>query len=65
MAVESTTFTTIVMILFAVFVLTLSGYTWFGSWEPRRLTREERLELEFQQGVREMRQAIREYERGS
>lgn len=29
-----TTFTTIVMIAFAAFVLTWAGYTWFGSWQP-------------------------------
>lgn len=61
-----TTVTTLVMIAFALFVLTWAGYTWFGSWqpEPRRLTAEERLEREYNVAVREMRQAIDDYERG-
>lgn len=61
-----TTVTTIVMILFALFVLTWAGYTWFGSWqpEPRRIAAEERLEAEYDRAVREMRQAIDDYERG-
>ena len=61
-----TTVTTIVMILFALFVLTWAGYTWFGSWQPevRRSTAEERLEAEYEIAVREMRRAIDDYERG-
>ncbi|MFP5283445.1 MAG: hypothetical protein ACLGIF_08355 [Actinomycetes bacterium] len=62
----ATTLTTIVMIAFAVFVLTWAGYTWFGSWQPevRRLSPQERLEAEYDLTVRQMRQAIEEYERG-
>lgn len=30
-----TTFTSIVMIAFAVLVLTMASYAWFGDWEPR------------------------------
>ena len=60
------TVTTIVLVLFATGVLALSGYTWFGSWQPvvRRPTHEDRVEAEFQVAVREMRRAIDEYERG-
>ena len=61
-----TTLTTIVMIAFAVGVLSLSAYTWFGSWQPvvRRATAEEELESEYREAVREMRQALERYERG-
>lgn len=58
------TFTTIVMIVFAAFVLTWAGYTWFGSWqpEPRRLRTP--AERDYQAAVGAMRRAIEAYERG-
>jgi len=64
--VAATTVTTIMLIAFALFVLTWAGYTWFGSWQPevRRLTTEEKLEADFRVAVREMREAIEDYERG-
>jgi hypothetical protein len=62
-----TTVTTIVMIVFALFVLAMGLYNLFGDWEPavRRLSAEERMEIEYENAVREMRQAIEEYERGN
>jgi hypothetical protein len=33
--VAPTTFTSIVMVAFAVLVLTIASYAWFGDWEPR------------------------------
>ena len=30
-----TTFTSIVMVAFAVLVLTMASYAWLGDWEPR------------------------------
>jgi len=61
-----TTVTTLVMIAFALFVLTWAGYTWFGSWQPqpRRLPRDEQFEAEYDAAVQEMRRAIDDYERG-
>lgn len=31
----ATTFTSIVMVAFAVLVLTMASYAWLGDWEPR------------------------------
>ena len=61
-----TTVTTIVMVVFALFVIAWGLVNLFGHWEPavRRLTAEERMEIEYENAVREMRQAIEEYERG-
>jgi hypothetical protein len=58
----ATTFTSIVMVAFAVVVLTIASYAWFGDWEPRprRLpTAEERTRAE----VEAFRRAIESYER--
>jgi hypothetical protein len=33
--VAATTFTSIVMVAFAVLVLTVASYAWLGDWEPR------------------------------
>ena len=30
-----TTVTSIVMVMFAVVVLTIASYAWFGDWEPQ------------------------------
>lgn len=30
-----TTFTSIVLVAFAVVVLTIASYAWFGDWEPQ------------------------------
>jgi len=64
---EPTTVTTIFMILFAVFVTSWALYCWCSDWQPvarRYLTDEERLEAEIQAAVRQMRQAIKDYEQG-
>jgi hypothetical protein len=64
---EPTTVTTIVMILFAIFVTSWALYCWFSDWQPvvrRYLTPEQQLEVEIQAAVRQMRQAIDDYERG-
>ena len=63
---EPTTVTTIVMILFAVAVISMGLRNLFGSWEPivRRATPEQRTEAEIQAAVRQMRRAIEDYERG-
>jgi hypothetical protein len=61
-----TTVTTIVMVMFALFVIAWGLYNLLGDWEPavRQLSKDEKLEIEYQQAVREMRQAIEDYERG-
>jgi hypothetical protein len=64
---EPTTITTIVMILFAIGVTSWALYCWFSDWQPvvrRYLNPEERLEAEIEDAVRQMRQAIADYERG-
>ena len=63
---EPTTVTTIVMIIFAVCVISMGLRNLFGSWEPivRRATPEQRTEAEIQTAVRQMRRAIEGYERG-
>jgi hypothetical protein len=63
---EPTTVTTIVMILFAIAVISMGLRNLFGSWEPivRRATPEQRTEAEIQAAVRQMRRAIEDYERG-
>jgi hypothetical protein len=63
---EPTTVTTIVMIIFAIGVITMGLRNLFGSWEPvvRRATPEQRTEAEIEAAVREMRRAIEDYERG-
>jgi hypothetical protein len=61
--VAPTTFTTIVMIAFAVVVLTMAGYAWFGSWQPeprRRRVPADGVSAE----VEALRRAIEAYERG-
>jgi hypothetical protein len=40
--VPATTFTSIVMVAFAVLVLTIASYAWFGDWEPRPRTMQPR-----------------------
>ncbi len=60
-----TTFTSIVMVAFAVVVLTMACYAWFGDWEPQpRRARvmpgsEEHVSAE----VEALRRAIESYER--
>ena len=64
---EPTTITTIVMILFAIGVTSWALHCWFSDWQPavrRELSQEERLEAEIEDAVRQMRQAIADYERG-
>ena len=64
---EPTTVTTIVMILFAVAVISMGLRNLFGSWdEPliRRATPEQRAQAEIEVAVRQMRRAIEAYERG-
>ena len=61
---EPTTVTTIFMVLFAIGVITWTLYLWFSDWQPavRRYLTDER-EAEIQAAVRQMRQAIADYER--
>jgi hypothetical protein len=61
---EPTTITTIFMILFAIFVTSWAVYCWFSDWQPvvRRYLSPE--EADIQAAVRQMRQAIDDYERG-
>jgi hypothetical protein len=64
---EPTTITTICMILFATGLISWTIYLWFTDWQPevrRYLTPEQQLEAEIQAAVRQMRQAIDDYERG-
>jgi hypothetical protein len=63
---EPTTVTTIVMIVFAIGVISMALRNLFGSWEPvvRRATPEQRTEAEIEAAVRQMRRAIEDYERG-
>ncbi|HMI35329.1 MAG TPA: hypothetical protein VK499_14605 [Propionibacteriaceae bacterium] len=62
---EPTTVTTILMILFAIGVITWTLYLWFSDWQPvvRRYLTEDEREAEIQAAVRQMRQAIADYER--
>ncbi len=64
---EPTTVTTIVMIIFAICVITMGLRNLFGSWEPivRRATPEQRTDAEIEAAVREMRRAIEDYERSN
>lgn len=58
----ATTFTSIVMVAFALVVLTIASYAWFGDWEPRprrRPSPEDRVGAE----VEALRRAIEAYER--
>ena len=63
---EPTTVTTIVMILFAIGVISMALRNLFGSWEPivRRATPPQRTQAEIEAAVRQMRRAIEDYERG-
>jgi hypothetical protein len=63
---EPTTVTTIVMVLFAIGVISMGLRNLFGSWEPivRRATPAQRTEAEIEAAVRQMRRAIEDYERG-
>jgi hypothetical protein len=64
---EPTTITTICMILFAIGMITWAIYLWFSDWQPearRYASPEERTEAEIQAALRQMRQAIDDYERG-
>lgn len=61
-----TAITTLIMILFSLGVIALALYGWFGNWDPvnRRVSSAEVLERDYRAGVQQMRQAIRDYERG-
>jgi type II secretory pathway component PulM len=64
---EPTTITTICMILFAMGMITWAIYLWFSDWQPearRYRSPEEQTEAEIQEALRQMRQAIEDYERG-
>ena len=57
-----TTFTSIVMVVIAVLVLTLASYAWLGDWEPqprRTPVPEDHVSAE----VEALRRAIEAYER--
>ena len=57
-------FTTLVMIAFAVVVLTMASYAWFGSWQPEVRRVKAPSEAEVQAAVDHLRRAIDDYERG-
>jgi cytochrome c-type biogenesis protein CcmH/NrfG len=61
---ESTTVTTIVLVLFALGVFALTGYAWLGAWN-HAVTRPARVRDsdEIEAAVAQMRQAIEDYER--
>ena len=61
----ATTFTSIVMVVFAVLVLTMSSYAWFGDWEPqpRRAPNTSGAEDRVSAEVEALRRAIESYER--
>jgi hypothetical protein len=64
---EPTTVTTIFMILFAVGVISWTLYCWFSDWQPvvrRYVSPEVLTEAEIQAALRQMREAIDDYERG-
>jgi|GEM_PF-1745030 hypothetical protein len=64
---QPTTITTICLILFGVGLTSWAIYLWFSDWQPevrRYESPEDELEAEIQAAVREMRQAIDDYERG-
>ncbi len=60
-----TTFTSIVMVAFAVLVLTMASYAWFGDWEPRthRVRVSPGSEDHVSAEVEALRHAIETYER--
>ena len=57
----ATTFASIVMVAFALVVLTIASYAWFGDWEPqpRRLRVPPSPEVELES----LRRAVEAYER--
>ena len=62
-----TTMTTIALVVFAVGLLAMASYAWFGSWqpEPRRVQPPHRhSEVEIQAALEQMRRGIEAYERG-
>jgi hypothetical protein len=70
--VAATTFTSVVLVAFAVLLLTMASYAWFGDWEPqprrvqpRRVqTRRTRRQQDgVSAEVAALRQAIEAYER--
>jgi cytochrome c-type biogenesis protein CcmH/NrfG len=58
-----TTVTTIALVIFALGLLAMASYAWFGSWQPvvRRVAARDDDEIE--SAVLEMRRAIEDYER--
>jgi hypothetical protein len=64
---QPTTITTICLILFGVGITSWAIYLWFSDWQPevrRYPSPEDDLEAQIQDAVRQMRQAIEDYERG-
>ena len=62
---EPTTITTMLLIAFAVGLITMTVRLYFGSWEPPRPRRapSDFYDPEIEAAVREMRQQIEDYER--
>ena len=58
-----TTVTTIALVVFALGLLAMASYAWFGSWQPvvRRIT--PGAEDDIESAVLEMRRSIEDYER--
>lgn len=63
---EPTTVTSIVMVLFGAGLIAMALRNLFGDWEPqvRRISEDELREAEIRAAVRDMRRAIRDWERG-
>ena len=62
---QPTTITTMLLIAFAVGLITMTIRLYFGSWEPRapRRAPSQAYDPEIEAAVREMRQQIEDYER--
>lgn len=58
----ATTFTSVVLVVLAVLVLTVASYAWFGDWEPRPRGRRSP-EAHMSAEVAALRRAIEAYER--
>ena len=58
-----TTVTTIALVVFALGLLAMASYAWFGSWQPVVRRTPARDDDEIEAAVLEMRRSIEDYER--
>ena len=59
-----TTVTTILLVLFGLGLLAMASWAWFGSWQPEvRRAYDPADDEDVEVAVRQMRQAIEDYER--